>query len=88
MHHRAIVHRTYAETCSIALQVGYKLLLRGIDRVVGRERHERKLTEFPGKMKAETIVGLQLPEGSYAVGALKNKATNPLLPETCSNSEA
>jgi hypothetical protein len=42
---------------------------------------------LPGKMKAETVICLVLPEGSYAVGALKNKAADPLLLKTCSDGE-
>jgi hypothetical protein len=38
-------------------------------------------------MKAQTIICFELPQGSYAVGALEDKAIDPLLLETCSDSK-
>lgn len=56
-----------AEMRSVGLQVADELVFRGILGEASRERHERQLTEVPGEVKAQAVVGSVLPERSNAV---------------------
>lgn len=63
--------RPEAEFFGVGLQVIDELLPGRVLGEVGGERHEGELAELLGEVELQAVVGLVLPQGGYAVGALK-----------------
>lgn len=66
------------EVGSVGLHVGDELVLGWVLWEIFREAQKWKLTELFGKVELKTIIGLLLPQRSYAITFLKNHRGNAM----------